>query len=109
MIGEEIARQLETSDSPYTILSSPLLLETGQKDLCNKVVVVDVPEQVQIERTMQRDANDEDQIRRIMAAQLQRQQRLELADEVLDNSGSPAQLQAEVERLHQRFMDSISA
>ena len=108
LIGEEIAQQLANSTSPYTILSSPLLLETAQKDLCDTVVVVDVPEQLQLQRTMARDNNDEDQVKRIMAAQIQRQQRLELADEVLDNSGTLAELHAGVERLHLKFLASAA-
>ena len=105
LIGEEIMQQLAQSQSVYTILASPLLLETSQKDLCNITVVVDVPEEMQLQRTMARDANDEAQVRRIMAAQMPRQQRLQLADEVVDNSGDLAQLYAQVEKLHQQFLE----
>ena len=105
LIGEEIMLQLAQSQSAYTILASPLLLETSQKDLCNITVVVDVPEEMQLQRTMARDANDEAQVRRIMAAQMSRQQRLQLADEVVDNSGDLAQLYAQVEKLHQQFLE----
>ena len=82
------------------VLASPLLLETSQKDYCDVVVVVDVPESTQLERTMQRDDNDEAQVRRIMAAQLSREQRLAGADIVLDNGGSLDQLEAMVADLH---------
>ena len=104
LIGEEIQAQLQASTSAYTILSSPLLLETTQKDLCAITVVVDVPEAVQVQRTISRDANSEDQVRKIMAAQMSRQQRLQLADEVLDNGGTLAGLQRAVEKLHQKFL-----
>ena len=109
LIGAEILDQLEQSKSLYTILASPLLLETSQKQLCELTVVVDVPEQLQLQRTMQRDANDEDQVRRIMAAQMQRQQRLQAADEVIDNSGSLESLYAQVEALHRKFTRRASA
>ena len=104
LIGQEILDQMAASRSPYTILSSPLLLETSQKDLTDCVVVVDVPEAVQLQRTMQRDANDEDQVRRIMAAQMPRDDRLQLADIVIDNSRSLAQLDEVVAELHKEFL-----
>ncbi len=104
LIGEEIRRQLIAASSPYAILSSPLLLETSQKELVDCVVVVDVPEEVQLQRAAQRDANSEDQIRRIMAAQMQREQRLELADIVIDNSRPLAELDGVVGELHKEFL-----
>lgn len=104
LIGQEILAQIEASRSPYTVLSSPLLLETSQKGLANCVVVVDVPEEVQLQRTMQRDDNDEAQVRRIMAAQMPRQDRLERADMVIDNTGSPDDLDSQVEELHKEFL-----
>jgi dephospho-CoA kinase len=104
LIGQEILDQIEASGSPYTVLSSPLLLETSQKGLANCVVVVDVPEEVQLQRTIQRDDNDEAQVRRIMAAQMQRQDRLERADMVIDNTGSLDDLDSQVEELHKEFL-----
>jgi dephospho-CoA kinase len=109
LIGEEIMQQLSQSTSAYTILASPLLLETTQKDLCDITVVVDVPEELQLQRTMARDANDEAQVRRIMAAQMPRRQRLQLADEVVDNSGDLQQLYQQVEQLHQQFLRRANA
>jgi dephospho-CoA kinase len=100
LIAEEISRQLQAATSTYVILSSPLLLETAQKDLCDCLVVVDVAESVQLARTMARDENDEAQVQRIIAAQMPRQQRLDLADYVLNNSGSLQELQAAVDALH---------
>lgn len=104
LIGEEIRRQLVAAASPYSILSSPLLLETSQRELVDCVVVVDVPEEVQLQRAVQRDANSEEQIRRIMAAQMQREQRLELADIVIDNSRPLAELDGVVGELHKKFL-----
>lgn len=104
LIGREILEQIEASRSPYTILSSPLLLETSQRELADCVVVVDVPESIQLERTMQRDSNDEAQVRRIMAAQMGRDERLEKADIVVDNSRSLADLDDAVDELHKEFL-----
>ncbi len=104
VIGQEILEQIRASRSPYTILSSPLLLDTSQKNLVDCVVVVDVPEEVQLQRTMQRDSNDEAQVRRIMAAQMHRADRLERADMVIDNSCSLEELDSQVEELHKEFL-----
>ncbi|MDJ0877841.1 MAG: dephospho-CoA kinase [Halieaceae bacterium] len=105
LIGEEIRHQLGAAASPYAVLSSPLLLETGQKDLCDMIVVVDVSEAVQLERTMRRDDNNEDQVRRIMAAQLAREQRLAGADRVIDNSGSLEALHSQLDQLHAELLE----
>ena len=104
LIGAEIGDQLAASRSPYTILSSPLLLETRQKTLVDLVVVVDVPEDIQLQRTMTRDKNEEAQVRRIMAAQMVRADRLELADIVIDNSRSLQELDDTVQELHKEFL-----
>ncbi|RLQ23740.1 dephospho-CoA kinase [Seongchinamella sediminis] len=104
LIGQEIRDQLQAADSPYVILASPLLLETSQGDLADLVVVVDVPEEVQLQRTVARDNNDEAQVRRIMAAQMPRQARLDKADIVIDNSRSLEELDGVVAELHKEFL-----
>ena len=104
LIGAEITRQLAAAQSPYVILSSPLLLETAQHERAQLVVVVDVPESVQLERTMARDSNDEAQVRRIMTAQIKRPQRLSRADLVVDNSGALESLDAKVDELHRELL-----
>jgi dephospho-CoA kinase len=104
LIGEEIEHQLNSSKSAYTVLSSPLLLETHQKELTDCIVVVDVPESLQIERTVKRDNNKAAQIERIMAAQMSRSERLKHADFIIDNSKSLTSLRAEVAQLHQSLL-----
>jgi dephospho-CoA kinase len=104
LIAGEIRRQLAAAASPYSILSSPLLLETRQKEQADCVVVVDVPEAMQLERASRRDGNSEEQIRRIMAAQMPRAQRLELADIIIDNSKPLAELDSVVDELHKEFL-----
>ena len=68
-IREELATQLENASSSYVVLSSPLLLEGSQSEMVEITVVVDVPESLQIERTMARDQNDQALVEKIMAAQ----------------------------------------
>jgi dephospho-CoA kinase len=109
LIGQEIREQLQAAASPYAILASPLLLETSQRELVDLVVVVDVPEELQLQRTMARDSNDEAQVRRIMAAQLPRHKRLEGADITIDNSRSLEQLDETVAELHKEFLARAEA
>jgi len=109
LIGEEIKRQLSASSSPYTVLSSPLLLETQQKKLANFIVVVDIPVEAQVKRTAARDHNDEAQVKRIIAAQMPRTERLELADLIIDNSGSLAELKRATLQLHKDLLLKCTA
>jgi len=104
LIGREILAQITAASSAYTLLSSPLLLETSQKELVDCVVVVDVPEETQLERTVTRDDNDQAQVKRIMAAQMRREDRLALADIVIDNSQSLEELDGVVQELHKEFL-----
>ena len=104
LIREEIVRALADSSSPYAILESPLLIESGQFRLVDRICVVDVPECLQVERASSRDRSDAAQIRKIIAAQLPRNERLAKADDILDNSGDLAALQAQIEPLHQRYL-----
>ncbi|MCH1493194.1 MAG: dephospho-CoA kinase [Luminiphilus sp.] len=103
-IRDEIGRQIANATSPYVVLSSPLLLEAGQSDFADYVVVVDVPEAVQIMRTRARDNNDEALVRKIMAAQLPRDERIARGDEVINNEGSLEDLHQRVDALHQRLL-----
>ena len=109
LIAQEIRQQLQAANSPYVLLASPLLLETSQGALAELVVVVDVPEAMQLQRTMARDANDEAQVKRIMAAQLPREERLERADIVIDNSGTLSALDDVVAELHREFLARAEA
>lgn len=103
-IRKELIRQLAAADSPYAVLSSPLLLESGQSDLVDVSVVVDVPEAIQIARTMERDGNDQTLVEGIMAAQLARETRKSRADIVIDNSGTLADLHDKAAILHQTLL-----
>lgn len=108
-IREEIARQLSQASSPYVVLASPLLLESGQNSFANYVVVVDVPESVQLSRTMARDDNSEQLVKSIMAAQLDRKTRLSRADTSISNNSSLDELYARVDELHEDLLARASA
>ncbi len=104
LIRAEVARHLALAESPYAIMVSPLLVESGQYRQVGRVLVVDVPELLQIARTTARDQASEEQVRAILNAQAQREERLKHADDVLVNDRDLSWLAAEVERLHRFYL-----
>lgn len=97
-IRAEILRQLEVarSQSALVLLSVPLLVENGLTALCDAVMVVDVQESTQIQRTTERDGCDEAQVRAIMASQCTRSKRLSVANFVVNNDGTVEQTHAQL-------------
>lgn len=103
LIREQILSQLQQAQSPYVILSAPLLVENRLTKLCDRILVVDVTESTQLERTQQRDAVSEDHVQAIINAQASREQRLQAADNVINNDGNESELAAQVEKLHELY------
>ncbi|MFC2991612.1 dephospho-CoA kinase [Halomonas tibetensis] len=101
-LTEHLAR-LQATGAPYVLLVSPLLFESGQNEMTDRTLVIDVPEALQIERTAARDDVDDAQARAIVAAQMPRAERLARADDVLDNGGSEALMQRRVAELDLHF------
>ena len=91
------------SGAPYAIYAVPLLVETAQQDRFDRIVVVDVPESLQLSRLVQRDGIDTDTAQRMIDAQADRQARLAVADEVIDNTGSEQATREAVDRLDARY------
>ena len=104
LIRQEIIQGLQQAKSPYVILASPLLLESGQNTLVDITLVVDVPVELQIERTISRDNNSPAQVQAIIEAQLPRQERLKLATHVIMNDKGLTQLHKEVAKFHDLFL-----
>jgi dephospho-CoA kinase len=108
LIREEIKSQLRHSGSAYTLLSSPLLLETDQQTLCHRVLVIDAPESLQLSRTMTRDSSSAETIKAIMASQMGRQQRLAKADDIIVNDGDLSALHDAVQAMHETYLELSS-
>ena len=106
IIRKELVHQLqpEQYSLPYVLLVSPLLFETDQHQLVDRALVVDVPVEVQIERTVARDTNARDQVERIIAAQMPRDQRRAKADAIIDNDRPLEDVERQVHELHQRML-----
>jgi dephospho-CoA kinase len=104
-IRAESAARVAAAASPYAILVVPLLVEAGlDRNRYQRVLVVDCSEDTQVERVMRRSNLAQDEVRRIVASQVERQLRLEAADDVVDNSGGLADLDPQVEKLHLRYL-----
>lgn len=105
LIRQSILQQLGDAQGPYVVLVSPLLLETNQREIPQVIVVVDAESSQQVSRASARDNNTADQIEAIMAKQMDRQQRCQQADIIVDNSGDLKNLQQQVEDLHEQLVD----
>ncbi|MDO5101846.1 MAG: dephospho-CoA kinase [Lautropia sp.] len=91
--------------APYALVAVPLLLETGHwVSRVNRVLVVDCPEAMQVARVMARSGLPTEQVEAIMAVQATREERLAAAHDVIDNSGSIEQTEAQVAALHERYL-----
>ena len=101
-INAGIADGLRAARSPYAILVNPLM--RGRDPRAHRILVVDVPEAVQVQRTMARDGVTEGQARAVLASQIDRASRLEFADNVIVNDGALADLQAAVDSLHRQYL-----
>jgi len=107
LIRQQLQEQLKAAQSPYAILSSPLLLETDQYQLVDRILVIDIPEELQLERATKRDASKREQIKAIMAAQMSRKERCARADDIILNDTTPQALQASVLALHQQYLKLV--
>lgn len=104
----EAQRRLAAAEGPYAIVVIPLLAEGGGHDWIDRVVVVDVPEATQLARLMERDGLDEAGAKAALAAQATREARLELADDVIDNTSDLQSLLDAVDRLHGSYLERFS-
>jgi dephospho-CoA kinase len=104
MIRAESDARVRRAEAPYVILAVPLLVESGSfRERCDRVLVVDCPEAMQVERVRARNGLSEQQVRAIMAAQASRAERLAVANDVVDNSGSLDALEARVAELDRQY------
>jgi dephospho-CoA kinase len=104
LINTQIRQQLVAAQSPYVMLSSPLLLETRQHELVDRILVIDASEALQIARASNRDANNEDQIKAIMGTQLDRNERISRSDDIIHNHGILLELDDQISKLHQQYL-----
>ncbi|MCU4323898.1 dephospho-CoA kinase [Acinetobacter schindleri] len=103
-IRKSIIQQLQDAQSPYVILVSPLLFETNQHELTDHTLLIDASIELQIQRASQRDGQNIEQIHRIIAAQMPREQKQQLADDIVLNDGHLEHLYAHLQPLHEQYL-----
>jgi dephospho-CoA kinase len=102
------SRSLElaaASGAPYVIIAVPLLVETGFAEHVDRVLVVDCPESLQLERLVQRDGVTLDEARAMLSAQVARSERVAAADDLIDNGGNLESTREQVRSLHSRYLE----
>jgi dephospho-CoA kinase len=105
LIRARMEQQVGAAAGPYVVMAIPLLVEGGrQHDRVDRVLVVDVDEDVQLQRLTARDGCTEEQARAILAAQSSRRARLDAADDILTNTGTVLELRQAVDRLHEHYL-----
>ncbi|MDD1016985.1 dephospho-CoA kinase [Pseudomonas rubra] len=104
LIGQEIFSYLAKAESPYAVFVSPLMVESGQYKRTDRLLVIDAPQELQVQRTLLRDQTSAEQVQAILKAQASREERLRHAHDVVVNDRDLAWLHAEVERLHHFYL-----
>ncbi len=105
VIAQQTREKIASAPLPYCILSSPLLIESSDIEIVSRVLVVDVPEALQISRTLARDDVSETQVKNTITAQLSRNERLTRADDIIDNSGSKEHTLEQVTSFHRTYLE----
>lgn len=104
-IRQSIIVQLEQANSPYVILVSPLLFETNQHLLTQRTLLIDASIELQIQRASQRDGQSVEQIENIIQAQMPRDRKLDLADDIAINDGHLEHLYTQLQKLHLHYLE----
>ncbi len=103
-IRQEMLRLSKQSNSPYIIHAIPLLVETLPNPILDRILVVDTPEDIQIQRAIKRDNLTPDEAQKVLISQVSRKERLSHADDVILNDQGHKHLEEEVEKLHQKYL-----
>ena len=104
LIRNKIYNDLTAAKSPYVVLVAPLLFENGLDKLCNRTLLIDIPQSVQIERTASRDNVSVEQVKAIIAAQMSREDKQKKADDILNNDRAHNDVNHDLLTLHKRYL-----
>ena len=104
LIYAEIDRRIDRVESPYCLAIIPLLLETGRQVGFDRVLLIDLPERLQLERALRRDRSSPALIKKMIASQITRTDRLQYGADVIDNTGAIDALDEQAHRLHARYL-----
>ncbi len=105
LIRAEMRRRAENINVPYCVFCIPLLVETGQSGTVDRVLVIDSKEELRYQRIKRRDGLPDEQIKAILAAQATSEDRLAVADDVIVNNGDAGEINRQVDKLHQKYLE----
>jgi len=105
LIRADMERRASLACGPYLVMAIPLLVESGGRERVDRVLVVDINEELQLKRLIERDGSTPEQAQAILAAQVSRVNRLKAADDVLPNEGTLSELRDAVDQLQRRYVD----
>jgi len=109
LIRQEMTRQIAALSTTYCIVVIPLLVESKQMEIADRILVIDTPESTQLARVSARDNQTEKEVTAVISAQASRDARLSIADDVIHNDGSLDKLKQQVESLHQKYLSASNA
>lgn len=104
-VYKEISVQVENINSKYCIISIPLLIETDASDTVDRILVIDVPRELQLQRASNRDKTNKSDIKSIIDSQISREDRLAAADDIVNNDGNIENLHRQISGLHEYYSD----
>jgi len=107
IVGQNISILIGLSKSPYQIIEVPLIYETGSQDNYDRILVVDCDESLQVKRASSRDSVNQASIKNILLNQASRHERLSIADDVIINNADIEQLEIEVNKLHEFYLNLL--
>ena len=107
IVGQNISILISLSKSPYQIIEVPLIYETGSQDNYDRILVVDCDESLQVKRASSRDSVNQASIKDILLNQASRHERLSIADDVIINNADIEQLEIEVDKLHEFYLNLL--
>tara|TARA_B100000945_G_scaffold124018_2_gene98451 strand:- start:483 stop:1079 length:597 start_codon:yes stop_codon:yes gene_type:complete len=105
LIAKHISDEISRATSKYAVLVSPLLFETSQFEMCNRTLLIDVSKEVQILRTTARDNVSKSQVEKIISSQMDRDQKINKADDVIVNDGEINDLISKIDDIHQKYIE----
>ena len=105
LIAKHISDEISRATSKYAVLVSPLLFETSQFEMCNRTLLIDVSKEVQILRTTARDNVSRSQVEKIISSQMDRDQKINKADDVIVNDGEINDLISKIDDIHQKYIE----
>ena len=107
IVGQNISILISLSKSPYQIIEVPLIYETGSQHNYDRILVVDCDESLQVKRASSRDSVNQASIKDILLNQASRHERLSIADDVIINNADIEQLEIEVNKLHEFYLNLL--